>query len=120
MHRQESGLTLIELMITVAIIAILAVIALPAYNNYRAHSANNACLTEAKAYMNTWLSAVRSEGFDEDDLPAYTPEACESGPALNPAAASGPPADDAQFTPRSPGDATIQCQTATATCRIPE
>jgi type IV pilus assembly protein PilE len=59
--KQQRGFTLIELMITIAIIAILAAIALPAYNDYT----QRAKLTEAFSALSDFR--VRMEQFYQDN-----------------------------------------------------
>lgn len=99
MRRLAHGFTLIELMIVVAIIAILAAIALPAYNNYRKSAAENACLSEMKAYANNALVVL----YDNRTPPPAPASACQT-------------ADDATTlgvnitgTPRSPGTRQSLC-----------
>jgi prepilin-type N-terminal cleavage/methylation domain-containing protein len=59
MHNQ-SGFSLVELMVVVAILAIISVVALPKYNRYKAKAARNSVqytLSEmAKSYKAFWLT----------------------------------------------------------------
>jgi len=118
MKKMQKGFTLIELMIVVAIIAILSAIALPAYNNYRVKSAENACLGEAKAFMNSWVSAIKG-GMSGTDVPSYTPKACGgTGPKLDPADPEKTTATAYKFDHKDPGKKDVECMPNTATCEL--
>ncbi len=108
MYRDMRGFSLIELMVVVAIIAILAAIALPAYNNYRARTADNACLSEMKAYANVSIALLRNG----DTAGAAPARAC--GAADNATALTG----NITGTPRTPGTRQTQCNMATGACAL--
>lgn len=114
--KKQQGFTLIELMIVVAIIAILSAIALPAYNNYRVKSAENACLAEAKAFMNSWVSGVKG---DMTPLPTYTPAACGTpAPKFTPGNAEAAAPAAISFAHKAPGVKDVECFENTATCAL--
>ena len=78
-HRPQRGFTLIELMITVAVIAILAAVALPSYNEYTRRGR----LTEA--FNQLTALALALEQYNQDNR-SYVGACAASGNAALPAA----------------------------------
>jgi len=102
--KRPSGFTLLELIITVAIIGILASIAIPAYQDYTRSAANNACVLEANIYAKRVYADIQLNK-PVDSITAPRPIACLSinnGVKVTTITSFNSIA-------KSPGDATISC-----------
>lgn len=105
---------MIELMIVVAIVGILASIAMPHYARYLTHTANNACLSEARAYMNTAIAHLANNEVG----PPYNPSACLAISSV-PVVADYSAGNTITFTVGTRGDTNTECSAASGTCVLP-
>ena len=62
--RKQSGFTLIELMIVIAILAILLAIAIPAYQNYSIRASNSECINLAASVKTAVSETAQSLGVE--------------------------------------------------------